>query len=138
MEITESVFVGDTSSTNLKLQRIKELGVRLSLDDFGTGYSSLSHLLRFPIDTLKIDKSFVDDVATNPDAHAVAAAIVQLGKTLNLEVVAEGIEDVEQLEALNALSCGLGQGYHFARPLPSAGVAELLIADNLVRNSSSE
>jgi diguanylate cyclase (GGDEF)-like protein len=126
LEITESLFVQDAANTARKLEEIKELGVRLALDDFGTGYSSLSYLRRFPIDTLKIDKSFIDGVATSSEACAVAAAIVQLGQTLRMEVVAEGLEDADQLQALNDLSCPLGQGYHFARPLPAAEAQELL------------
>jgi diguanylate cyclase (GGDEF)-like protein len=126
LEITESLFVADDAGTTRKLEEIKELGVRLALDDFGTGYSSLSYLRRFPIDTLKIDKSFIDGVATSSDAAAVAAAIVQLGQTLRMEVVAEGLEDADQLQALNDLSCPLGQGYHFAKPLPAGDARELL------------
>ncbi len=126
LEITESLFVQDAANTARKLEEIKELGVRLALDDFGTGYSSLSYLRRFPIDTLKIDKSFIDGVATSSEACAVAAAIVQLGQTLRMEVVAEGLEDADQLQALNDLACPLGQGYHFARPLPAGEAHELL------------
>jgi diguanylate cyclase (GGDEF)-like protein len=126
LEITESLFVQDPANTAHKLEEIKELGVRLALDDFGTGYSSLSYLRRFPIDTLKIDKSFIDGVATSSEACAVAAAIVQLGQTLRMEVVAEGLEDADQLQALNDLSCPLGQGYHFAKPLPADDAQELL------------
>ena len=94
--------------------------MRLALDDFGTGYSSLSYLRRFPIDTLKIDKSFIDGVTTSAEGHAVVAAITQLGETLHLEVVAEGLETGEQVEALAQLGCPLGQGYHFSRPLGPA------------------
>jgi len=126
LEITESLFVQDPANTAHKLEEIKELGVRLALDDFGTGYSSLSYLRRFPIDTLKIDKSFIDGVATSTEACAVAAAIVQLGQTLRMEVVAEGLEDADQLQALNDLSCPLGQGYHFAKPLPAGEAEDLL------------
>ena len=126
LEITESLFVQDAANTARKLEEIKELGVRLALDDFGTGYSSLSYLRRFPIDTLKIDKSFIDGVATSSEACAVAAAIVQLGQTLRMEVVAEGLEDADQLQTLNDLSCPLGQGYHFAKPLPALEARELL------------
>jgi diguanylate cyclase (GGDEF)-like protein len=126
LEITESLFVQDAANTARKLEEIKELGVRLALDDFGTGYSSLSYLRRFPIDSLKIDKSFIDGVATSSEACAVAAAIVQLGQTLRMEVVAEGLEDAEQLQALNDLSCPLGQGYHFAKPMPALEAQELL------------
>jgi EAL domain-containing protein (putative c-di-GMP-specific phosphodiesterase class I) len=126
LEITESLFVQDAANTARKLEEIKELGVRLALDDFGTGYSSLSYLRRFPIDTLKIDKSFIDGVATSSEACAVAAAIVTLGQTLRMEVVAEGLEDAQQLARLNELDCPLGQGYHFAKPMPVGEAQELL------------
>jgi diguanylate cyclase (GGDEF)-like protein len=133
LEITESLFVHDTEGTAAKLAELKALGVRLALDDFGTGYSSLSHLRRFPIDTLKIDKSFIDGVTTSAEGHAVVAAITQLGQTLRMEVVAEGLENAEQVDALNQLACPLGQGYHYARPLSAEKAAELLGADGLVR-----
>jgi diguanylate cyclase (GGDEF)-like protein len=126
LEITESLFVQDTQGTTVKFKELKDLGVRLALDDFGTGYSSLSHLRQFPIDTLKIDKSFIDGVTTSAEGHAVVAAITQLGQTLHLEVVAEGLETSEQVEALSALECPLGQGYHFAKPLSAEQAAELL------------
>jgi EAL domain-containing protein (putative c-di-GMP-specific phosphodiesterase class I) len=127
VEITETLFAQDTEETTRKIGRLKDLGVRMALDDFGTGYSSLSYLRRFPIDTLKIDKSFIDGVTTSPEGHAVVAAITQLGQNLHLEVVAEGIEEVDQLEALRALDCPLGQGYHFSKPLAAGDAVKLLI-----------
>jgi diguanylate cyclase (GGDEF)-like protein len=125
LEITESVLVQDTLQVAGKLRRLKELGVRLALDDFGTGYSSLSYLRRFPIDVLKIDKSFVDGIATSAEDRAVAGAIIQLGQTLRLEVVAEGLETAEQVHVLRELSCPTGQGYHFGRPRPVDRIAAL-------------
>ena len=98
-------------------QRLKDLGVRIAIDDFGTGFSSLSYLHRFPVDTLKIAKPFVDRVG-HGEVGRLAAAIVSLGESLRLEIVAEGIEQAEQRDALRALGCALGQGYYFARPLP--------------------
>jgi diguanylate cyclase (GGDEF)-like protein len=127
VEITESLFAQDTEETLRKIQQLKALGVRLALDDFGTGYSSLSYLRRFPIDTLKIDKSFIDGVTTSPEGLAVVAAITQLGQTLHLEVVAEGLETAEQVETMRTLSCPLGQGYHFARPLTPGDAVKLLL-----------
>ncbi|CCG04797.1 putative bifunctional diguanylate cyclase/phosphodiesterase [Blastococcus saxobsidens] len=118
LEITESLFAQDTTGTTLKLEQLKALGVRLALDDFGTGYSSLSYLRRFPIDILKIDKSFVDGVATSCEDRAVIGAIVALGQTLHLDLVAEGIETAEELAALEALGVQSGQGYHLGRPAP--------------------
>jgi diguanylate cyclase (GGDEF)-like protein len=119
LEITETVLVQDAQRVAGKLRQLKELGVRLALDDFGTGYSSLSYLRRFPIDVLKIDKSFVDGIAVSAEDRAVAGAIVQLGQTLELEIVAEGVEDDDQVRALAGLSCPLGQGYRFGRPRPA-------------------
>jgi diguanylate cyclase (GGDEF)-like protein len=127
LEITESLFAQDIEETTRKISLLKALGCRLALDDFGTGYSSLSYLRRFPIDTLKIDKSFIDGVTTSTEGHAVVAAITQLGQTLHLEVVAEGLETAEQVEALRALACPLGQGYHFSRPLTAGDAIKLLL-----------
>ena len=119
LEITESLLVQDTTGTMVKLKAIKDLGVRLALDDFGTGYSSLSYLRRFPIDVLKIDKSFVDGVASSTEDRAVVGAIVQLGRTLELDLVAEGIESDAELAALEALGVRYGQGHHLGRPGPT-------------------
>jgi diguanylate cyclase (GGDEF)-like protein len=127
LEITESLFAQDTEETRRKIQMLKEHGVRLALDDFGTGYSSLSYLRRFPIDTLKIDKSFIDGVTTSSEGRAVVAAITQLGQTLHLEVVAEGLETGEQVEALRSLDCPLGQGYHYSRPLVAGDAVKLML-----------
>jgi diguanylate cyclase (GGDEF)-like protein len=128
VEITESLFAQDTEETTRKIGLLKDMGVRIALDDFGTGYSSLSYLRRFPIDALKIDKSFIDGVATSTEGHAVVAAITQLGQTLRLEVVAEGLETGEQVEILRDLNCPLGQGYHFSRPLAAGDAVRLLVA----------
>ena len=98
---------------------LKTLGVAFAVDDFGTGYSSLSYLKRFPIDILKVDKSFVDDVGDPTRDSALAQAIVQLGKSLNLETVAEGVEQAEQVEGLRAIGCQYGQGFFFAYPVSS-------------------
>jgi diguanylate cyclase (GGDEF)-like protein len=128
VEITESLFAQDTEVTTRKIEQLKALGIRLALDDFGTGYSSLSYLRRFPIDTLKIDKSFIDSVTTSPEGRAVVAAITQLGQTLRLEVVAEGLETADQVEAMRVLDCPLGQGYHISRPLTPADALAFLQA----------
>jgi diguanylate cyclase (GGDEF)-like protein len=127
VEITESLFAQDTEATLHKINLLKNMGIRLALDDFGTGYSSLSYLRRFPIDILKIDKSFIDGVTTSPEGHAVVAAITQLGQTLRLEVVAEGLETGEQVEAMRTLDCPFGQGYHFSRPLAAGDAVKLLL-----------
>ena len=126
LEITESVLMIDTTATLNRLFQLKSLGIRLAIDDFGTGYSSFAYLRRFPVDILKIDKSFVDGVATEPTASALVDAMIRIGKTLRLETVAEGIEKVEQAARLRALQCDIGQGYLFSRPLPSDAISQFL------------
>jgi diguanylate cyclase (GGDEF)-like protein/PAS domain S-box-containing protein len=126
LEITESLLMHDTDATIAKLGALKALGVRLAIDDFGTGYSSLSYLRRFPVDILKVDKSFIDAVAGNAEDSALAQAIIELGHTLRLQTVAEGVEASDQASQLRALQCELGQGYYFAHPLDADQVAALL------------
>jgi diguanylate cyclase (GGDEF)-like protein/PAS domain S-box-containing protein len=126
LEITETILAQDSSLAVRKLRELKQLGVQLALDDFGTGYSSLSYLRRFPIDVLKIDKSFIDGVHKDSEESALARAIVQIGETLNLRTVAEGIEFAEQAQELETLGCEEGQGFFFARPLDSESLGELL------------
>ncbi len=126
LEITESVIMHDVDQAANKLQAIKSLGVRLALDDFGTGYSSLSYLRSFPVDVVKIDKIFVDEIEHDRGAAALVQAIVRLGLGLSFEVVAEGIETQEQLESLVDLGCQYGQGYLLARPLSEPQLAEFL------------
>jgi diguanylate cyclase (GGDEF)-like protein len=120
LEITESLFAADIPDVTQKLERLKDLGVRLALDDFGTGYSSLSYLRHFPFDILKIDKSFVEDIDVSRQNQAVASAIVALGRSLDLDLVAEGIETAGELRSLEALGVHLGQGFHLGRPGPAA------------------
>ena len=117
LELTESVLMQDVEQTASTLDALKQLGVRLAIDDFGTGYSSLTYLDRFPIDELKIDRSFVATMTTGPDQSALVRSILKLGETLHLETVAEGIEQADQLAELKTLGAGLGQGYYFAEPL---------------------
>jgi EAL domain-containing protein (putative c-di-GMP-specific phosphodiesterase class I) len=126
LEITESVLVDDADRTIAKLHLLRELGVKLAIDDFGTGYSSLSYLRRLPVDTLKIDRSFVGGIGEVGDLTALTGAIVALGRDLGLQTVAEGIEDATQLAELRGMGCELGQGFMFARPLPADEIAELL------------
>ena len=126
LEITESVLMNDTSATLSRLFQLKSLGVRLAVDDFGTGYSSFAYLRRFPVDILKIDKSFVDGVATEPTSSALVDAMIRIGKTLRLETVAEGVERVDQADRLRMLQCDIGQGYLFSRPLSSSALTDLL------------
>jgi len=126
LEITESFMMQDTEATIAKLQLLKDLGVRLAIDDFGTGYSSLSYLQRFPVDILKIDKSFVDKLGQGSEGNAVAKAIIMMGDSLNLKTIAEGIETPDQIGELQSLGCGAGQGYHFAKPLDQADMEKFL------------
>jgi diguanylate cyclase (GGDEF)-like protein/excisionase family DNA binding protein len=126
LEITESVLMERTASPTAVLQDLKALGVRLVLDDFGTGYSSLSYLKRFPLDALKIDRSFVSGIADRGHDLHLVEAIVGIATALGLEIVAEGVETCEQVEILLDLGCQVAQGYHFARPMPAAGFQDLL------------
>jgi diguanylate cyclase (GGDEF)-like protein/PAS domain S-box-containing protein len=118
LEITESVMMQDMDLSIARLRELKELGVQLAIDDFGTGYSSLNYVRRFPVDILKVDKSFIDGVSEDGESAALTAAVIELAGILNLRPVAEGIERVDQLERLLQLRCDLGQGYLFAKPLP--------------------
>jgi diguanylate cyclase (GGDEF)-like protein/PAS domain S-box-containing protein len=130
LEITETVVMADADLAVERLKELKRLGVRLAMDDFGTGYSSLSYLSRFPVDVLKMDRSFLREGAT-PEQSGLASAVVALGQTLALEVVAEGIEIREQWTSLRELGCGLGQGFYFARPMDVDAALEYLTDSRL-------
>ena len=127
IELTESVLMDHTYSTISKLQALRAAGIRISIDDFGTGYSSLSYLRRFPINTIKIDRSFVKDLAHGSEYNAIPLAIIGLAKSLKLTVVAEGVETVEQKEILQRNACDKAQGYLFSKPLPAAALNGLLV-----------
>ncbi|MEH0166804.1 EAL domain-containing protein [Paucibacter sp. JuS9] len=116
IELTESMLHSDIDETIAKMARLKRLGVRFSLDDFGTGYSSLSYLSRMPIDQLKIDRSFVRDITCNPNAASIASTIISLASSMNLDVIAEGVESAEQFNLLKQLGCQAFQGYFFGKP----------------------
>jgi diguanylate cyclase (GGDEF)-like protein len=123
LELTESMLLESVDHTMQQLQALKRLGVQLAIDDFGTGYSSLNYLHRFPIDRLKIDQSFVRDLLDDPTDRAITHAIIGLGHTLGLKVVAEGVESEAVAAVLRQAKCDELQGYHFARPLPPAALA---------------
>jgi EAL domain-containing protein (putative c-di-GMP-specific phosphodiesterase class I) len=128
IEITESLLISEPDVAVQRLGDLRHLGARLAIDDFGTGYSSLSYLRRFPVDVLKIDRSFVTALGGDPEDAALAHAIVKLGRVLHLRVVAEGIETAAQLAELRALDCEYGQGYLFARPLTADAMSAVLAA----------
>ena len=126
LEITESVLLEDADGRADILRALKDIGVRLVLDDFGTGYSSLSYLTRLPLDALKVDRSFVDGLGTEPRDTAVTEAIVAMSHALSLEVVGEGAETELQIAELTRLGCDLVQGFHFSRPVPASEITRML------------
>jgi diguanylate cyclase (GGDEF)-like protein/PAS domain S-box-containing protein len=126
LELTESMVIQNTERAGRVLAEIKKMGVRLAIDDFGVGYSSLTHLKRFPIDTLKVDRSFIRDLPQNAEDKALTEAIIAMGKSLNLTVVAEGVETQEQKTFLQERDCDEMQGFFFSKPIPSGEFAELL------------
>ncbi len=125
LELTETFLMQDSKAMAAVLQTLKDMGVHLTLDDFGTGYSSLSHLRRFPIDTLKIDQSFVRNIAVDADDASIVSAVISMGESLHMEVVAEGVETREQLTFLQEQSCPEGQGFLFGRPVPAGDFMRL-------------
>jgi diguanylate cyclase (GGDEF)-like protein/PAS domain S-box-containing protein len=131
LELTETFLMQDSKSTAEVLRALKGMGVRLALDDFGTGYSSLSYLRRFPIDTLKIDRSFVRDITSDIDDASIVSAVISMGKSLHLRVVAEGVETAEQLAFLQERQCPEGQGHYFSKPVVAADFTRLLGSDSV-------
>jgi diguanylate cyclase (GGDEF)-like protein len=126
LELTESMLMQDVENTVNTLRELKRMGVRLSIDDFGTGYSSLSYLKRFPLDILKIDRSFVTDLGTDSDDGEIARAIIAMAHALHLEVVAEGVENMRQLDFMRDFKCDYIQGYFFSKPISAEDFARLL------------
>ncbi len=131
LEITESLLLRDENHVLADLAALRDSGVRIAIDDFGTGYSSLSYLRQVPVDVLKIDKSFVDTVATSRQQYALVEGIVTLAHNLGLQVVVEGIEQPQERTLLRTMGCEYGQGYLFARPMGYSEATELIFADRV-------
>ncbi|MDQ3952552.1 MAG: EAL domain-containing protein, partial [Actinomycetota bacterium] len=126
LEITEGALVEDVDRVVVRLQELNEIGVQVAIDDFGTGYSSLSYLKDFPVQVLKIDKAFIDSIALGPEDSALARAVLSLGQSLGLQIVAEGVEEAVQADALRRLGCRFAQGYLFSRPVPAEALDAVL------------
>jgi EAL domain-containing protein (putative c-di-GMP-specific phosphodiesterase class I) len=126
LEITESSILQTFSSQAAQLKELKELGIRLCIDDFGTGYSSLSRLHEFPVDTLKIDRAFVNRIDGDSGGAEIVQTIIALAASLGMDAVAEGVETFAQLERLRALHCELGQGFFFSKPIDTQAAAKLV------------
>jgi EAL domain-containing protein (putative c-di-GMP-specific phosphodiesterase class I) len=126
LEITETALMEDVAASEATLHALKALGVAVALDDFGTGYSSLRALQRFPVDVVKIDRSFIAPIERDPQEAAIVAAVISLSHALGLETVAEGIETIAQVDRLRALGCDLAQGFYFSKPGPPEAFATLV------------
>jgi len=126
LEMTETLLVEEPEHAAEALKKIKELGVSIAIDDFGTGYSSLSYLHQFPLDTLKIDRSFVHNMDKSENSRRIVSSIAQLAHALELDIVAEGIEEKTQMDALRKLRCHYGQGYYMAKPATAEKTVELI------------
>ena len=137
LELTESLLMVNTEEAVRTLEYLKSLGLRLSIDDFGTGYSSLSYLKRFPIDALKIDRSFIDEITTDVGDATITRAVIGMAHNLGLKVVAEGVETEEQISFLSANGCDEAQGYYFARPRPAGEITEWLRGEWLARDDQA-
>jgi len=129
LELTESVLMDERTGSVSKLAALRSLGVRLAVDDFGTGYSSLLYLRRYPLDMLKIDRSFVAGLVDNPEDATIVDAVVRLGHSFGLQTVAEGVETADQLRLLRGLGCDMGQGHFWARPMPPETLLSQLLAE---------
>jgi diguanylate cyclase (GGDEF)-like protein/PAS domain S-box-containing protein len=126
LEVTESLIMSDADEFVATLKKLKDVGIKLAIDDFGTGYSSLSYLKRMPVDRLKVDQSFVRDINNDPESATIVEAIINLGHSLKLKVIAEGVETAQQLDFLRERGCEEFQGYHFSRPVPAAEFTRML------------
>ncbi|MBW7862026.1 MAG: EAL domain-containing protein [Rhodocyclaceae bacterium] len=134
LELTESALIQNAESTLETVRRLKALGIRISIDDFGIGYSSLSYLKRFAVDRIKIDRSFIRDILTDPEDAAIVRAVIQMARSLNLKTLAEGVETQEQLDYLRSEQCGEVQGFLYARPLPADAVIDRITVDGILRS----
>ena len=126
LEITESTIMENAENARAMLQQLRDLNIQLQIDDFGTGYSSLSYLHRFPVNTLKVDRSFVSRIGSDDENVEIVKTIISLAKNLNMQSIAEGIETIEQCEKIRELECEYGQGYYFSRPVSVEEIEELL------------
>jgi EAL domain-containing protein (putative c-di-GMP-specific phosphodiesterase class I) len=138
LEVTENLIIEGASDARSTLDEVAGLGVGIAIDDFGTGYSGLAYLKRLPIDTVKIDQSFVRDLTIDPDDLAIVTAIVAMARGLGLDVIAEGVETEEQVDELKRLGCQRAQGYLFAKPMPAAAVARLLSAESQPEQTAAD
>jgi len=127
LEITESLLMHQPETAEIALRQFKDMGISIAIDDFGTGYSSLAYLHKFPIDTLKIDGSFMRGLEERCDSFEIVSSIAHMAKRMNIDVVAEGIEKISQVEILKDLGCGLGQGYLYAKPVAENEAAKILM-----------
>jgi EAL domain-containing protein (putative c-di-GMP-specific phosphodiesterase class I) len=129
VELTETLLFGEHADLiGATVRRLHAAGVQIALDDFGTGYASLTHLQKFPVNAIKIDQSFVRAIATDPGSQAITSAVLELGRRLGKDVIAEGVETAQHAEILRAAGCRLAQGFYFARPMPAAALAEYMAA----------
>jgi diguanylate cyclase (GGDEF)-like protein len=135
LEVTESVFISDSARAAVAHRALKEIGVMLALDDFGTGYSSLTHLLHYPVDTIKVDRSFVANLGRDRASKTIVGAVIELGHGLGMNVVSEGVETVEQHSELTGLGCDSCQGFYFARPMPAASLEALICGEGAGRGT---
>ena len=126
LEITETILIDDFEEITKRLEILRDIGIKISLDDFGTGFSSLSYLKGLPIDTLKIDKSFIDTVITDENTRIITESIIYMVKKLGFETIAEGVETEEQFQYLNEISCDIIQGFYLGRPMPADDIEKLL------------
>jgi EAL domain-containing protein (putative c-di-GMP-specific phosphodiesterase class I) len=133
VEITENLLLKDTELAKSRLAALRALGVKVAVDDFGTGYSSLAYLDRYPVDILKIDRSFVEPLGESPKSAALVRSIIELASALEIEPVAEGVEDARQRETLRSLGCRRAQGFFFSRPVPAEELSGLLDASAEMR-----